>query len=258
MPWVAAAGAVVGGALGGMGSQGAADAQEAAANKSLEFQRELLKQQTAQLSPYMQAGNQALQQLLGYSQNIQPFSMDQALPTFQAYTGMGPEQTQAQTYATQSALDAMRNQMQMGGQGLSSNAISGAGKLAGDIGSQYQAQDFSQWLAGQQQGFGQALATRQQGMSEWAANQQAQLQPLQYLTGLGQSSAAGSAANMGAMGSNMANVMTQAGNAQAAGIMGQANAAGGTINNLSQMYMLSNLLGNNNTYHMNDMISMPS
>jgi len=324
------AGSLIGGYLSSQGAQSAADTQAQAGQAAIAGQERMLASQQAIQAPFVSAGENALQQLLAGTQPggrfAQQFQMGQlpqyqapaqglqtfqpqgqALPGFQqpgALPGFQPfnyQGSDAQTFATQTALDAMRNQMETGGQALSTNAIVGAGKLAGDIGAQYQQQAYNQWLAsqgqqfqqalaggqlglaaqGQQFGqamagrqltateqaqqfaqgmagrqltaaeqaqqFGQALTAEQQAQNVFQMNLQNQLAPLQYLTGIGQASAAGQAANVGAAGSNIANLQTQIANAQAAGQVGQASALGGTISNLGQMYMLSNLLGNKTT-----------
>lgn len=212
MPWGAAIGAI--GMIGGgmMGSQGAADAAETQLNASLAAirgQKEMLASQQAIQQPFVSAGLDALQQLLtGISPGgrfATPFKM---------------EESQAQQFATSSALDAMRNQMSVGGQGLSTNAILGAGKLAGDIGSQFEAQSFNQWLA----------------------NRQQEMAPFQNILSLGQAAASGQAANLGQAGANIANLQTGAGNAMAAGQVGQAQAMGGAVSNLGQFLMMQSLM----------------
>jgi len=322
------AGTLIGGYLASQGAQSAADIQAQGGQAAIAGQERMLASQQAIQQPYVSAGQSALNQLLSGTlsgQYTRPFQMGQlpqyqaptqglqafqpsgqALPAFQqpaALPGFQPfnyQGSDAQTFATKSALDAMRNQMEVGGQALSTNAITGAGKLAGDIGAQYQQQAYNQWLAsqgqqfqqalaggqfglaaqGQQFGqaatgrqltaaeqaqqftqglagqqltaaqqaqqFGQALTAEQQAQNIYQMNLQNQLAPLQYLTGIGQASAAGQAANVGAAGSNIANLQTQIANAQAAGQVGQASAMGGAVSNIGQMYMLSNLLGNKN------------
>lgn len=299
MPWVAGAGAAIGGFLSSQGSQGAAETQAQAGQAAIAGQERMLASQQAIQAPYVAAGQQALDALVKGTQPggqfTQQFQMGQALPQYQAPTGgmqtfqptgaqlPGFQQFQAQNspaqqFATQSALDAMRNQMSMGGQALSTNAITGAGDLAAKIGSQYEQQAYNQWLGSQNQQFGQAMAGRQltaaeqaqqftqglagqqlsaaqqgqqyqqaltseqQAQNVFQMNLQNQLAPLQYLTGVGQASASGQAANIGAAGSNITNLQTGIANAQAAGQVGQANAMGGAVSNIGQMYMLQNLL----------------
>lgn len=206
MPWV---GAVVGGVVSAAGSMGAANTQAGAGQAAIASQERMLAAQQALEAPYQQGGLQALQQLL-----------QGTAPGGQFTTPFKMEESQAQQFATKEALASMQNQMAVGGQGLSSNAIAGAGQLAGNIGSQYEAQAYNQWLANRQQQFGQ----------------------LQNIAGMGQAAASGQAANIGQAGSNIANLQTGIGNVQAAGQVGSANAIGGAMGNVSQYMMLQNLL----------------
>jgi hypothetical protein len=209
MPWVAAAGAVVGGIISSQGAQGAADTQAQAGQAAIAGQERMLASQQALEAPYQQGGLQALQQLL-----------QGTAPGGQFTTPFSMADSPAQQFATKQSLAAMQNQMAVGGQGLSSNALAGAGQLAGNIGSQYEAQAYNQWLANRQQQFGQ----------------------LQNIAGMGQAAASGQAANIGQAGANIANLQTGIGNAQAAGQVGSANAMGGAVGSVGQYMMLQNLM----------------
>jgi hypothetical protein len=217
MAWYAVgAGAVslIGGYMQSNAAQSAADAQTQAGQAAIASQQQMLGQQQALEAPYQQGGLQALQQLLTGT-----------APGGQFTTPFTMADSPAQQYATKSALAGMQNQMAVGGQGLSSNAIAGAGQLAGNIGAQYQAQDYSQWLANRQQQFGQ----------------------LQNIAGMGQAAASGQAANIGQAGSNISNLQTGIGNVQAAGQVGSANAVGGALNSASQYLMLQNMMNKQQT-----------
>jgi hypothetical protein len=211
MPWVAAVGSVAGGLISAQGARGAASTQAEAGAAAIAGQERMLASQQALQEPYRLGGLEALQQLLTGTapggQFTQPFKM---------------EESQAQQFATKEALAAMQNQMQLGGQGLSTNAIVGAGKTAANIGSQFEQQAYNQWLTSQQQQFGQ----------------------LQNLATMGQSAASGQAANIGQAGANISNLQTGIGNVQAAGQIGAANAYGGAASNVSQYLMLQNMLNN--------------
>ena len=211
MPWVAAVGSVVGGLISSDASQNAAATQAASGQAAIASQQQAAAQQQALLQPYNQGGMQALQQLLSGT-----------APGGQFATPFKMEDSQAQQYATKSALSAMQNQMAAGGQGLSTNAIVGAGQTAANIGSQYEQQAYNQWLTSQQQA----------------------LDPLKYLSSLGQASAAGSAANIGNTAANVSNLQTGIGNAQAAGQVGAANAYSGAANNVSQYLLMQSMMNN--------------
>lgn len=203
------AASLIGGYMSSQGAQNAAQTQAQAGQAGIQTQQQMLASQQALQQPYVAGGNQALQQLLAGTapggQFTQPFKM---------------QDSQAQQYATKSALDAMQNQMQVGGQGLSTNAIVGAGQTAANIGSQYEAQAYNQWLTSQQQQFGQ----------------------LQNIAGMGQAAASGQAANIGQAGSNITSLQTGIGNAQAAGQVGSANAMSSGVNNVGQYLMLQQLM----------------
>ena len=237
------AGSVISGLISGDASQSAAQTQAAAGTQAIEAQQRALAEQRALQEPFRQAGLGALGQLTAGTapggSMVSPFTMAQGLPQMQPFKMQGSE---AERYARETALDAMLNQMQRGGQSLSTNAIVGAGKLAGDIGSQYENQAFNQYLLGGGQEFSQALAGRQQQFDEFLRNRAMQLQPLQYLTGLGQAEASGTASDVGAAGANIAGLTTGIGNVQAAGTMGQAGALAGIPNTISQMYYMKDIL----------------
>jgi len=241
MPWTAAA--IVGGALiASDASHSAANTQSASGQAAINSQQQALASQQAIQQPYVAAGQTALQQL---QQGTQPggqftkqFAMKD-LPTASPYVA---GESQAQQFATKEALAAMQSQMAVGGQGLSSNAIVGAGKLAGDIGSQYEQQGYNQWLQSNQTNFNQALAGQQQAQNVFQMNQNNAINPLQNLASMGQASASGQAANVGNAGTNISNLQTGIGNAQAAGQIGSANALGGAATSAGQYMMLQNLM----------------
>jgi hypothetical protein len=208
------AAAVIGAAASATASHDAAVAQETAGNKAIAYQQQSLAQQMALEEPYRKAGASALDQLLSGMQPggqfAKPFSM---------------AESPAQQFATKEALAAMQNQMAVGGQGLSSNAIVGAGQTAANIGSQYEQQAYNQWLTSQQQA----------------------MQPLEYMANLGQAAASGQASNIGSAASNITGLQTGIGNVQAAGAMAGGNALAGLGGNVSQYLMLQSLLGKGGT-----------
>jgi len=205
----AAAAAVVGGYMASEASKKAAGTQAEAGQAAMASQERMLQQQQALNEPYRAAGLTALDRLI---QGVAPGG--------EFATPFKMEESQAQQFATKEALAAMQNQMAVGGQGLSTNAIVGAGKTAADIASQYEGQAYNQWLTSRQQ----------------------DLAPLQNIATLGQAAASGQAANIGQAGTNIASLQTGIGNVQAAGQIGAANAQAGAINNVSQYLMMQSLL----------------
>lgn len=246
MPWVAAVGSVVGGYISSQGAQQAAETQAGAGGGAIASQERMLAEQRKLLEPFVNAGYAALERYMTGLQPggefAEPMRLGPELPTFKPFK---MEESEASKFATQKALDAMRSQMQLGGQALSTNAITGAGELAGNIGAQFEQQAFGQWLTGQQQEYAQALGGRQQAMSEFVTKRGLAMQPLENLLGLGQASATGTAGMVGQAGGNIANLLTGIGNVQAAGQAGSASAIGGAIGNIGQSYLLQQLLQQN-------------
>ena len=234
---------IVSGLLGADAAGSAAQTQAAAGQQAIGSQERALAEQRALMQPFVGAGQTALQRLVaGVSPGgefAQPYQLGEALPAMGTFKA---EETEAQKFARDQALKAMQEQMQRGGQGLSTNAIVGAGDLAAKLGSQYEQQAFNQWLAQQQDTYNRALTGRQLTLGEQQAQRQAQLSPLEFLAAQGQAGAAGQAANIGAAGTNIAGLQTGIGNVQAAGQMGQAGALGGAVGNVGQMMFLQDLL----------------
>lgn len=170
-------------------AKSAAETQAGAGREAMSTQERMLAQQRELQQPYITAGQSALERLIAGTaaggEFATPFKM---------------EESQAQQFATKESLAAMQSQMATGGQALSSNAIAGAGKLAGNIGSQYEQQAYNQWLQ----------------------SRKAQMDPLQNIAAMGQASASGVGANIGSAGSNISNLQTGIGNVQAAGQVGAA------------------------------------
>jgi len=207
-------GSLVGGLLSSSGAKDAANTQAQAGDRAIAGQERMLASQQAVEQPYASGGLQALQQLL-----------QGTAPGGQFTKQFSMAESPAQQFATKEAQAAMQNQMAVGGQGLSTNAIIGAGQTAANIGSQYEQQAYNQFMTSQQQQFGQ----------------------LQNLAGMGQAAASGQAANIGQAGANISNLQTGIGNAQAAGQIGSANAMAGSANNVSQYLMLQNLMSKKTT-----------
>lgn len=213
---IAAAGSIVGGYLSSQGAKSAAQTQAQAALQAQQMQQQMLQQQLAAAQPWQQAGQTALGQLQAGlapgGQFAQPFTLAQA------------QLSPAQQAVQQQSLEAMRNQMQLGGQNLSTNAITGAGQLAGNIAGQYEQQAFNQWLQQQQQ----------------------QMGGLQNLAGMGLQGTGLATGAMGTAGQNIAGLQVGMGNVLGAGQAAQANAMaqgiGGAMTGVGQMYMLNSLL----------------
>jgi hypothetical protein len=206
------AGAVLGSAvIGSSASKSAAKAQASAADRASELQREQFERQVELQEPWRQAGMTALNKLTPLATQYTPFGMQQ----FQADPG----------YAFR---------LSEGMKALERSAAARGGLLSGAT------------LKGVQR-YGQDMASQeyQNAFNRYQAERQAQLNPLQSLAGLGQTStqALGSAGQ--AYASNVGNLMGQAAQARASGYVGGANALSGALGsymNYSQGQNLVNQL----------------
>lgn len=218
---IGAVGTVVGGAISADASRSAANKQADAQKQAAQLQYDEFQQQQAVQKPWVDAGQGALTQLEAGTAPGGQFNKPYTLADFQS----GP-QAGLYDFAKKQSLEAMQNQMGTGGQNLTTNAIAGAGNLAGNLANQYY-----------NTGFNQNLATNNQALNS-----------LQSLAGQGQTASNQVNANMGNLANNVGSTMINAGNAQAAGQVGQANAIGSAIssgaNNASTMYTLSKIFGN--------------
>lgn len=214
--WVA--GAVVGSAVIGAGAANkAASTQASAANRAAELQNEQYQQTRQDQMPWMQAGKAALDKLTPLATNYQKFGMGQ----FQADPGYAFRLSEGQK-----ALD--RSAAARGGL-ISGAALKAAGRYGQEMGSQEYMNAFNRY------------------QTERAA----QLNPLQSLAGVGQTTAANLGTAGAANAANVGNLMTSGAAAQAAGYVGGANALTsglGTYMNYSQGNRLLNALNQSRGY----------
>ena len=211
MPWMMAL--AVGGSalLGASASKSAAKTQAAAADRAAELQQQQYEQTRQDLAPYRAAGQTALNALTPLATNYQKFGMDQ----FQQDPGYAFRLSEGQKALDRSA--AARGGLISGG------ALKAAQRYGQDMGSQEYMNAFNRYQL----------------------ERNAQLNPLQSLAGVGQTTAnqlgqfgASNAANVG-------NLMTGGAAAQAAGQVGIANAVTGglgTYLNYSQNQAQNSLL----------------
>lgn len=214
MPWVIG-GAIVGSALlGSRASSKAADAQIQGSRESNEAQERMFDKQTELQKPWREAGEQALNKLTPLALNYQKFGMDQF------------EQDPGYAFRLSEGQKALDRQAAARGGLISGGALKAATRYGQDMGSQEYTNAFNRY------------------QTERAA----QLQPLQSLAGLGQTSAntlSNAASNLGA--AQGANAIG-AGNARASAYVGQANAIGGGLSqylNYNQSQNMMNALNQN-------------
>jgi hypothetical protein len=210
MTWglVAVAGATVVGAYGAnkaaktqaQASREASAAQAESAQKSIESQERMFERQVELQEPFRQVGVNALPDLVAASY-YDPFTIDK----FQADPGYG--------FRLKEGLRALENSAAARGGLLSGNTMRGITR-------------YGQGLASEE--FGNAFNRYQTGFAS-------RLNPLQALTGVGQTSSntlTGAAGNLGAgmastygnLGNALAANAINAGNARASGYAGMANA----------------------------------
>jgi hypothetical protein len=211
MPWMTAL--AIGGSalLGASASKSAASTQAAAADRAAELQNQQFQQTREDLAPYRAAGQTALNALTPLATNYQKFGMDQF--------------TQDPGYAFrlsegQKALD--RSAAARGGL-ISGGALKAAQRYGQDMGSQEYTNAFNRYQL----------------------ERNAQLNPLQSLAGVGQTTASQLGQFGAANAANVGNLMTGGAAAQAAGQVGMANAVTGglgTYMNYSQNQVQNSLL----------------
>ena len=210
MPWMALA---IGGSalLGASAAKSAASTQAAAANRAADLQNAQFQQTREDLAPYRAAGQTALNALTPLATNYQKFGMDQ----FQQDPGYAFRLSEGQKALDRSA--AARGGLISGG------ALKAAQRYGQEMGSQEYTNAFNRYQL----------------------ERNAQLNPLQSLAGVGQTTAT----QLGQFGAtnaaNVGNLMTGGAAAQAAGQVGVANALTGglgTYMNYSQNQAQNSLL----------------
>jgi len=207
MPWMALA---IGGSalLGASAAKSAASTQAAAADRAAELQNQQFQQTREDLAPYRAAGQTALNALTPLATNYQKFGMDQ----FQQDPGYGFRLSEGQK-----ALD--RQAAARGGL-ISGGALKAAQRYGQDMGSQEYMNAFNRYQT----------------------ERNAQLNPLQSLAGVGQTTANQLGQYGAANAANVGNLMTGGAAAQAAGQVGMANAVTGGLGTYLNYTSNNNLL----------------
>jgi hypothetical protein len=207
MPWIALA---IGGSalLGASASRSAASTQSDAANRAAELQNQQFQQTREDLAPYRAAGQTALNALTPLATNYQKFGMAQ----FQQDPGYAFRLSEGQKALDRSA--AARGGLISGG------ALKAAQRYGQDMGSQEYMNAFNRYQT----------------------ERNAQLNPLQSLAGVGQTTANQLGQYGAANAANVGNLMTGGAAAQAAGRVGAANAATGGLGTYLNYTSSNNLL----------------
>jgi hypothetical protein len=181
--------------LGAASSRSAAKTQANAADRAAEVQREMFERNVELNAPFREAGITALNKLTPLATEYKPFGMEQ----FQADPG----------YAFR---------MSEGMKGLERSAAARGGLLSGST------------LKGIQR-FGQDLGSQEymNAFNRYQTERNAQLNPLQSLAGVGQTTSAQLGAAGQTMAGNVGQAMGAASQARASGYMGGANALTGAL-----------------------------
>lgn len=190
MPWMIPAAIIGSSLLGSSAASSAASQQANAANRAADLQNQQYQQTRQDQMPYMEAGRTALNALTPLATNYQKFGMDQF--------------TQDPGYAFR---------LKEGQRALDASAAARGGLISGNA-------------LRAAQGYGQQMGSQeyQNAFNRYQTERNAQLNPLQSLAGVGQTTAqqlgVAGAANAGAVG----NYLTGGAAANAAGTVGGANA----------------------------------
>ena len=245
---------LIGGAMSSSAASNAADAQRAAAaesaaaqregaDKSIAAQREMFDIGRADLSPYREGGDAALNRLRSYL----GIGGDTTSPMFGKYTQdftMSDFTTDpGYQFRLEQGMNALNRSAAARGMGQSGANIKGALEYGQNLGSQ----------------------EYQNAFNRYQTNRASQLDPLFKLYGGGQSAAAGSAVQAGNLGQNLGQTYTNlgqglgqaavaGGNAQASGYINQSNALNNALSQGMSSYAQSgrspynNFLGSSSPY----------
>lgn len=207
--------AIIGSAiLGSEASSDAADAQLQGSRESSAAQERMFNKQVELQAPWRAAGEQALNKLTPLALNYEKFGMDK----FNADPGYA--------FRLSEGSKALDRQAAARGGLISGSALKAATRYGQDMGSQEYTNAFNRY------------------QTERAA----QLQPLQSLAGVGQTSANTLTNAAGALGAAESANAIGAGNARASAYVGGANAMSGGLSqylNYSQNQNMMNMLGQN-------------
>lgn len=230
---IAGGASIIGGMNASKAASSAAQQQADAANNATAAQQAALDRQLALQQPFTTAGTTAVNQLSALTQPGGRLTQD---------FNYGPFNYQADpgyAFRMREGMNAMNATAAARGGLISGNALK-AGQVYGqEMGSQEYQNSFNRYL--------QNYANSQ---NTYQMNRNNLINPLQFLTGIGQAGASNQASNVGNFGTAQAANITGSGNALAAGQVGSANAfnsALGGVGNAAQMGAMFNMYGNRNT-----------
>jgi hypothetical protein len=226
--WVAggvAAAGIVGSVISSQAAKSAASTQADAANRATDVQRDALAQQMELQKPFTTAGTTAVNQLSAMTQPGGSATKDFAYGPFDYQADPG------YAFRMKQGMDAMNATAAARGGLISGNALKAGQTFGQEMGSQEYQNSFSRYL----QNYANAQNTFQ-------LNRNNLLDPLKFLTNVGQAGASNQASNVGSFGAaNAANTMGAA-NATAAGQVGSANAYNNAISQGVGQYNYNRML----------------
>lgn len=218
-------GAVIGGVLTSQASKSAAQTQANAADRATAAQQEALAQQMELQKPFTEAGTTAVNQLSAMTQPGGAATKEFSYGPFNYQADPG------YAFRMKEGLNAMNATAAARGGLISGNALK-AGQVYGqEMGSQEYGNAFNRYL----QNYANAQNTFQ-------LNRNNLLDPLKFLTNIGQAGASNQAANVGSFGSSQAANTIGAANATAAGQVGSANAISNAIGQGIGGYQMNQLI----------------
>lgn len=233
-------GAVIGGVLTSQASKSAASTQAAAADRATAAQQEALAQQMELQKPFTKAGTTAVNQLSAMTQPGGAATKDFSYGAFNYAADPG------YAFRMKEGMNAMNATAAARGGLISGNALK-AGQIYGqEMGSQEYGAAFNRYL----QNYANAQNTFQ-------LNRNNLLDPLKFLTNIGQAGASNQAANVGSFGSSQAANTIGAANATAAGQVGSANAISNAIGQGIGGYQMNQLI-NRSAYNTPTPASTPA
>jgi hypothetical protein len=244
-------GSLFSGLEGSSAASTAAQEQEKMAQEALDFQKQMWGQEQANMAPYLQMGSSSIGALM-QALSGGKFGVG-SIPNMPTFNGTFTAPTLAQAQET----PGYKFTAQQGSKGILEGAAAAGGAISGGTLKALDAYNTGLANSTYNDVFNRALSTYGTGLSAYQANlggYQANLQnqaqqynqmlaPIQ----IGEAGAAG-INNLGqSVAGNVGNLMTQIGNAQAAGTVGSANAwmnaVNGGIGSISQMALLKMLMG---------------
>jgi len=228
-------GAVVGGYMTSQASKSAANTQAQASDRATAAQQDALNQQLELQKPFTEAGTTAVNQLSAMTQPGGEATKNFEYAPFNYNQNIDP----GTQFRLQQGLNAMNATAAARGGLISGNALKAG-------------QDYGQAQGSQEYGaaFNRYLQNYANSQNTFQMNRNNLINPLQYLTSVGQAGASNQAANIGSFGTAQAANITGGANALAAGQIGSANAyntALGGIGNAAQTAAMLNMYGNRNT-----------